>query len=45
VVGKITMRPEDDPVKPRDVDKDLLLVQIKAAKWAIFWVPDHLKQN
>ena len=45
VVGKITMRPEDDPVKPRDVDKDLLLVQIRSAKWDIFWVPDHLKQN
>ena len=45
VISKITMRPEDDPVKPRDVDKDLLLVQVKGAKWALFWAPAHLKQN
>jgi len=45
VISKITMRPEDDPVKPRDVDKDLLLVQVKSAKWAVFWAPPHLKQN
>jgi len=45
VVGKITMRPEDDPVKPRDVDKDMILVQIKAAKWDVFWAPEHLKRN
>jgi branched-chain amino acid transport system substrate-binding protein len=43
VISKITMRPEDDPVKPRDVDKDLLLVQVKSAKWTVFWVPAHLK--
>ena len=45
VIGKITMRPEDDPVKPRDVDKDMLLVQVKNAKWTVFWAPPHLKQN
>ena len=45
VIGKITMHPEDDPVKPRDVDKDMLLVQVKNAKWTVFWAPPHLKQN
>ena len=45
VIGKITMRPEDDPVKPRDVDKDMLLVQVKSAKWTVFWAPPHLQQN
>jgi branched-chain amino acid transport system substrate-binding protein len=45
VIGKITLRPEDDPVKPRDVDKDMLLVQVKNAKWAVFWAPAHLQQN
>jgi branched-chain amino acid transport system substrate-binding protein len=45
VIGKITLRPEDDPVKPRDVDKDMLLVQVKNAKWAVFWAPPHLQQN
>jgi branched-chain amino acid transport system substrate-binding protein len=45
VISKITLRPEDDPVKPRDVDKDMLLVQVKGAKWTVFWAPPHLKQN
>jgi branched-chain amino acid transport system substrate-binding protein len=45
VIGKITLRPENDPVKPRDVDKDMLLVQVKSAKWTVFWAPEHLKQN
>ncbi len=45
VISKITMRPEDDPVKPRDVDKDMLLVQVKSAKWTVFWAPAHLQQN
>ena len=45
VIGKITMRPETDSVKPRDVDKDMLLVQVKGAKWTVFWAPPHLKQN
>jgi ABC-type branched-subunit amino acid transport system substrate-binding protein len=45
VISRITMRPEDDPVKPRDVDKDMLLVQVKSAKWTVFWAPPHLKQN
>ena len=45
VIGKITMHPEDHPVKPRDVDKDMLLVQVKNAKWTVFWAPPHLKAN
>ncbi|PWU24949.1 MAG: hypothetical protein C5B48_03755 [Candidatus Rokuibacteriota bacterium] len=45
VISKITMRPEDDPVKPRDVDKDMLLVQVKSAKWTVFWAPPNLQQN
>jgi branched-chain amino acid transport system substrate-binding protein len=45
VIGKITLHPEDHPVKPRDVDKDMLLVQVKSAKWTVFWAPPHLKQN
>jgi hypothetical protein len=32
-------------VKPRDVDKDMLLVQVKSAKWTVFWAPPHLKTN
>ena len=43
VIGKITLNPEDHPVKPRDVDKDMLLVQVKSAKWTVFWAPAHLK--
>lgn len=43
VIGKITLRPENDPVKPRDVDKDHLLVQIKGGKWVVFWAPPHLR--
>lgn len=45
VIGKITLRPEDDPVKPRDVDKDMILVQVRDSKWAVFWAPPHLQQN
>jgi branched-chain amino acid transport system substrate-binding protein len=45
VIGKITLRPEDDAVKPRDVDKDMLLVQVKSAKWTVFWAPPHLRQK
>jgi branched-chain amino acid transport system substrate-binding protein len=43
VLGKITMRPESDTVKPRDVDKDMLLVQIKSSKWTVFWAPPSLQ--
>jgi ABC-type branched-subunit amino acid transport system substrate-binding protein len=43
VLGKITMRPESDSVKPRDVDKDMLLVQIKSSKWTVFWAPPSLQ--
>ena len=45
VLGKITMRPESDTVKPRDVDKDMLLVQIKSSKWTVFWAPPSLQQK
>jgi len=45
VLGKITMRPESDAVKPRDVDKDMLLVQIKSSKWTVFWAPPSLQQK
>jgi branched-chain amino acid transport system substrate-binding protein len=45
VISKITMHPDNHPVKPRDVDKDMLLVQIKSAKWTVFWAPPSLKQN
>jgi branched-chain amino acid transport system substrate-binding protein len=45
VIGKITLLPEDHPVKPRDVDKDMILVQVKNAKWTVFWAPPHLKSN
>jgi hypothetical protein len=37
------MRPESDAVKPRDVDKDMLLVQIKSSKWTVFWAPPSLQ--
>ena len=43
VIGKITLHPEDHPVKPRDVDKDMLLVQVKSAQWTVFWLPPSLK--
>ncbi len=45
VVGKIKMNPDDHPVRPRDVDKDMILVQVKSAKWTVFWLPANLKQN
>lgn len=45
VVGRITMNPDDHPVKPRDVDKDMILVQLKSAQWTVFWLPPNLKQN
>jgi branched-chain amino acid transport system substrate-binding protein len=45
VVGKITMNPDNHPVKPRDVDKDMILVQLKSAQWTVFWLPPNLKQN
>jgi ABC-type branched-subunit amino acid transport system substrate-binding protein len=45
VVGKIKMNPEDHPVRPRDVDKDMLLVQVKSGQWTVFWLPPSLKLN
>jgi branched-chain amino acid transport system substrate-binding protein len=45
VVGRITMNPDDHPARPRDVDKDMLLVQLKDSQWTVFWLPPSLQQN
>ncbi len=39
VLGPIKMNGDDDPVKPRDVDKAVILVQAKGGVWTVWWQP------
>jgi branched-chain amino acid transport system substrate-binding protein len=45
VIGPITMNGDDDPVKPRDVDKAVILVQAKGGEWTVWWQPPELAQQ
>jgi hypothetical protein len=36
------MNGDDDPVKPRDVDKAIILVQAKGAQWVVWWQPPEM---
>jgi ABC-type branched-subunit amino acid transport system substrate-binding protein len=43
VIGAIKMNGDDDGVKPRDVDKAVILVQAKGGQWTVFWQPADMK--
>jgi branched-chain amino acid transport system substrate-binding protein len=43
VIGAIKMNGDDDSVKPRDVDKAVILVQAKGGQWTVFWQPPDMK--
>jgi len=43
VLGPIKMNGDDDPVKPRDVDKAVFLVQAKGGQWTVWWQPPEAK--
>jgi branched-chain amino acid transport system substrate-binding protein len=43
VIGAIKMNGDDDAVKPRDVDKAVILVQAKGGQWSVFWQPPDMK--
>jgi len=43
LIGPIKMNGDDDPVKPRDVDKAIILVQAKGGQWTIWWQPPEMK--
>jgi branched-chain amino acid transport system substrate-binding protein len=45
VIGPIKMNGDDDPVKPRDVDKAIILVQAKGGQWTVFWQPPELEKK
>jgi len=45
VLGPIKMNGDDDPVKPRDVDKAIILVQAKGGQWTVFWQPPELEKK
>ena len=45
VIGPIKMNGDDDPVKPRDVDKAVILVQAKAGEWAVWWQPPEMERQ
>jgi len=42
VLGPIKMNGDDDPVKPRDVDKAVILVQARNAQWTVWWQPPEM---
>jgi branched-chain amino acid transport system substrate-binding protein len=39
MVGRITINPEDHPTKPREAEKELFLLQVKAGRWTILHSP------
>jgi branched-chain amino acid transport system substrate-binding protein len=44
VIGPIKMNDDDDAVKPRDVDKAVILVQAKGGEWSVWWQPPEMEQ-
>lgn len=42
LIGPIKMNGDDDAVKPRDVDKAVILVQAKGGQWTIWWQPPEM---
>jgi branched-chain amino acid transport system substrate-binding protein len=42
VLSSIKMNGDDDPVKPRDVDKPVILVQAKGGQWTVWWQPPDM---
>lgn len=45
IIGPIKMNGDDDPVKPRDVDKAVILVQAKGGEWTVWWQPPEMEQD
>jgi branched-chain amino acid transport system substrate-binding protein len=45
VIGPIKMNGDDDAVKPRDVDKAVILVQAKGGEWSVWWQPPEMEQQ
>jgi branched-chain amino acid transport system substrate-binding protein len=39
MVGPITLNPDDHPVKPREAEKAMFLLQVKNAQWTLLWAP------
>jgi branched-chain amino acid transport system substrate-binding protein len=39
MIGRITINPEDHPTKPREAEKELFLLQVKAGRWTILHSP------
>jgi branched-chain amino acid transport system substrate-binding protein len=44
LIGPIKMNSDDDAVKPRDVDKAVILVQAKGGEWSVWWQPSEMEQ-
>lgn len=45
VIGPIKMNGDDDAVKPRDVDKAVILVQAKGGQWIVWWQPPEMEKK
>lgn len=45
IIGPIKMNGDDDPVKPRDVDKAVILVQAKGGQWIVWWQPPEMEKK
>ena len=45
IIGPIKMNGDDDPVKPRDVDKAIILVQAKGGQWIVWWQPPEMEKK
>lgn len=45
IIGPIKMNGDDDAVKPRDVDKAVILVQAKGGQWIVWWQPPEMEKK
>lgn len=45
IIGPIKMNGDDDAVKPRDVDKAIILVQAKGGQWTVWWQPPEMEKK
>ena len=44
MIGPISINPEDHPTKPREAEKELFLLHVKAGKWETLYTPPGFKQ-
>jgi branched-chain amino acid transport system substrate-binding protein len=43
MIGRIAINPEDHPTKPREAEKELFLLQVKAGRWTTLHAPGEFQ--